>query len=260
MIKHIERQDWETIRVLLSAHAHQVVDNIADESSFNKYDQSVTCKKENERKLIVAFRSRFKTDKHISNIQDEKRPSFALHQACQFAAPADIILTLISILPKSAAQRESTRNEYPLHIAARKGLAVDVIEALVDEFPQALTAQDSNGRTPLHLSCLSGHIYPYLATVFCERLPSVIAIEDDNGSTPMELFMHSDISQSRFAHNCMDVLDILHRASSLYWRNRRRQNEMYRMTTMRKVKRASLRFDYGSSCSCLSWNDLKLHP
>eukprot|EP00816_Leptocylindrus_hargravesii_P005695 CAMPEP_0196803296 /NCGR_PEP_ID=MMETSP1362-20130617/2641_1 /TAXON_ID=163516 /ORGANISM="Leptocylindrus danicus, Strain CCMP1856" /LENGTH=249 /DNA_ID=CAMNT_0042174757 /DNA_START=77 /DNA_END=823 /DNA_ORIENTATION=- len=221
----MERQDWDAVRALLSTFQQHV-----DKTSSADHPAS-------KRNKMVPFRSGHRKKPKLIHSSDTSVcvPSLALHQACRFTAPADIVLSILSIKPKSAAQREPTKNEYPLHTAARKGLPIDVIEALADGYPPAMTAQDSNGRTPLHLSCLSGHIYPYLATVFCRRAPSVIAIEDDDGSAPMELFMHSDISKSRFAHKCMEVLDVLHKASSLYWENRRRQNEMYRMTTMRKV-------------------------
>mmetsp|Transcript_12165 Transcript_12165/g.18352 ORF Transcript_12165/g.18352 Transcript_12165/m.18352 type:complete len:266 (-) Transcript_12165:38-835(-) len=222
----LERQDWDAVRALLST-LQQHVDNTRS--------ADVPASKRN--KNMIPFRSGHRKKPKLIYSSDNavSVPSLALHQACRFTAPADIVLSILSIKPKSAAQREPTKNEYPLHIAARKGLPIDVIEALADGYPSALTAQDSNGRTPLHLSCLNGHIYPYLATVFCKRALSAVAMDDNGGSTPMELFMHSDISKNRHMQECMEVLDVLHKASSLYWENRRRNSsEMYRHTLRKK--------------------------
>ena len=235
LIKFIERRDWDTTRITLHEidplRAGGGFCDIITSANEKVHRTALSSDRGIARKITKAFSSKSKAAKKTAPI---KNHSLALHQACRFSAPSDIVLNILSINPELATRRESTQNEYALHIAARKGLGIDVIEALAGEFPQALTAQDSNGRTPLHLSCLSGHIYPYLATVFCERALSAVAIDDNGGSTPMELFMHSDISKNRHMQECMEVLDVLHKMSSLYWENRRRQSEMYRMTLRKK--------------------------
>jgi len=82
---------------------------------------------------------------------------------------------------------------------------------MVQIFPKSAVAVDGEGRTPLHLACLSGWGFDEeVANVLCQAGPSALGTECRDGKTPMELIITSG------SHVKLEVLDLLHSNTGRY--------------------------------------------
>jgi ankyrin repeat protein len=75
----------------------------------------------------------------------------------------------------------------PLHRACSdRNCSVDLIRQLIDEDPKALTKQDSEGWTPLHLACLHHRNSPEILHCLLDRCPpEAIGLSNSHGFTPL---------------------------------------------------------------------------
>eukprot|EP00548_Thalassiothrix_antarctica_P005785 CAMPEP_0194143856 /NCGR_PEP_ID=MMETSP0152-20130528/12964_1 /TAXON_ID=1049557 /ORGANISM="Thalassiothrix antarctica, Strain L6-D1" /LENGTH=155 /DNA_ID=CAMNT_0038843445 /DNA_START=44 /DNA_END=507 /DNA_ORIENTATION=+ len=92
---------------------------------------------------------------HIMIKELDKFGNTALHAMIGFKAPEELLLTAIQLHPE-ATKQHGTDYWLPLHIAAMWGTTTKVMEAIIEQYPEALDdAGDSNsikGRTPRHFS------------------------------------------------------------------------------------------------------------
>merc|ERR1712232_627850 len=107
--------------------------------------------------------------------------------------------------------RDPSTQRYPLHEAAANEFSADIIRCMVQIFPKSAVAVDGEGRTPLHLACLSGWSFDEeVANVLCQAGPSALVMECCDGKTPMELIITSG------SHVKLEVLDLLHSNTGRY--------------------------------------------
>lgn len=84
--------------------------------------------------------------------QREKSLKTPLHEVCNHPnPPVDVIANLLACCPTySAAKAVDSSSWIPLHIACNSEVSAEVIQLLVDAYPEGKTQQDRHGRTPLH--------------------------------------------------------------------------------------------------------------
>lgn len=83
-------------------------------------------------------------------IVEKKKPT-ALHHACLFQAPANVIELMLLQAPE-LADRKNVEGEIPLHWAVRLGLSNQILRMLLEASPSSgVFAQDRDGNTPLAL-------------------------------------------------------------------------------------------------------------
>jgi len=199
--------------------------------------------------------------------------SSLLYKACCVSAPLDIIKMLLRVVSVDLVKyRSNHQNDFPLHAAARHGSSILVIKTIATLYPEALTAQDKFGRTPLHCSCakqLNG-IYPCLAKLFCTLAPSSVAIEDNSGRTAMELMLNGSIEVSHINNeldkeevayiydNRIRTLNVLQSMTKYYWEDRRK-SEMSRLWCECNVTRRHKRYILYTSAYTLPVDDQQTH-
>lgn len=71
----------------------------------------------------------------------------ALHYACQFHPPLDVIRCLCKAYPKAVFERDC-KQRYPLHIACMQGCSFEVVNFLLNKNPEAAKKADIKYRTP----------------------------------------------------------------------------------------------------------------
>lgn len=116
-----------------------------------------------------------------------KRDMSALHLACQYDPPADIVKMLIEANPDAILLRSQPHGDLPLHFATAYNTAsVEVIRQLVEANSSTVGAQNSLGVSPLHQACLFHASYDVIK-VLVEALPEAVYIEDAQGRTPWDI-------------------------------------------------------------------------
>ena len=75
----------------------------------------------------------------------------ALHYACRFCPPLDVIRCLYKAYPKGIFEKDC-KQRYALHIACKHGCSSDVISFLLKKTPDAANKADVKCRTPFLLA------------------------------------------------------------------------------------------------------------
>ena len=79
-----------------------------------------------------------------------------LHVALGYKAPDEFLLKLIDVYP-DATTVKGVDDWLPLHVAAMWGCSSAVMDAIIRQYPQALDAVGTSGRTPRHFSARVPH-------------------------------------------------------------------------------------------------------
>mmetsp|Transcript_30268 Transcript_30268/g.35222 ORF Transcript_30268/g.35222 Transcript_30268/m.35222 type:complete len:655 (-) Transcript_30268:295-2259(-) len=90
----------------------------------------------------------------IKNKRDEKNDVrwkiLPIHSAIVLHAPVEVIEALVEAYPQGLRKGDD-RRMLPLHMAFRLGSSPETAAVLVDAYPTALRKKDSRGHTPLHI-------------------------------------------------------------------------------------------------------------
>jgi len=151
-----------------------------------------------------------------------------LHWVCRSHPPEDIIKLFYACNPKSIQQADG-EGQYPIHKACQYGASLRVILFLLKSCRLAASAQDSSGKTPLHL--LSKH-YPRnydieddpeeipvtiamveIVKILCLAAPDIVNLEDKDGESAVEIALECNAP--------LKVIKELQRASEKDWKARR---------------------------------------
>jgi len=73
-----------------------------------------------------------------------------IHAAIVFHSPVEVIEALVDAYPQGLRKGDD-RDMLPLHMAFRLGASPETTAVLVDAYPEALKKKDSNSHTPLHV-------------------------------------------------------------------------------------------------------------
>jgi ankyrin repeat protein len=142
----------------------------------------------------------------MSSMINSKSSSFngmtLLHATCRFNPPSKIVRRMIELCPDDVKAVDCL-NRTPLHVAAGTGASFNVVDALLDAYPQACDTQDDDGRTPLHLACdrscilFEGSVnsndapnYDIVSNLISAS-PSSVTLEDDDEMTALEYALMS---------------------------------------------------------------------
>ena len=73
----------------------------------------------------------------------------------------------------------------PLHIACWENLPLNVVEALIAAFPQAVSDQDVHGDTPLHVALTNSEPDPEVVQALLTACPIVASTANNEGLYPL---------------------------------------------------------------------------
>lgn len=111
----------------------------------------------------------------------------ALHLACQHNPPADIIKMLLDANPMAASARSHPFGELPLHFATGQNMASEeVILLLADANKSAISAQTTQGISPLHQACTFKASFEILK-ILVNKNPEAVFIRDCHDRTPFDV-------------------------------------------------------------------------
>ena len=150
----------------------------------------------------------------------------ALHMACRFHPPLEVVQAMAAAAPSSVSLTDNM-GRLPLHIAAKCGAAPLVIAYLTEIYPQAAGFQDAIGKTPLHLFCeYYGHQYNegaangqslkesmiLVVKSLCRAAPSSVNLEDTEDMTALEYAIDAEVDRR--------VIRVVQKACEKDWKSR----------------------------------------
>jgi ankyrin repeat protein len=147
-------------------------------------------------KLIVnkPKEARAMMENHPSLAQaKDKNGLLPLHLAAQHNAPADVLEKIIELYPDACDVQCGAKGFTPLHFAVEANLPTPKVKALIKASPRALKAADKKGQIPLHIAV--GHN----ARVASIRLlvfifPESVDLENAKGETARKIAKRKKLS------------------------------------------------------------------
>ena len=106
-----------------------------------------------------------------------------LHVACQTGASVEVIQRLLDRYPDGARTRDSL-GRLGLHYACSHSAPVEVVVALLNVFSGGAAIVDKNGWLPLHVACRVGES-PEVINELLKAYPGGIGEKTNRGSTPL---------------------------------------------------------------------------
>ncbi len=88
----------------------------------------------------------------MGNIVLGIKGNLPLHCACEYNAPVEVFVALLTTYPE-AAQEKNAIGQLPLHLACESKAPVEVITALLTSYPEAAREKDARGQLPLPVAC-----------------------------------------------------------------------------------------------------------
>ncbi len=107
-----------------------------------------------------------------------------LHVAAAKGVSVEVIQLLIKEYPDAVKEKDND-GLLPLHYAAAKGVSVEVIQLLIKEYPDALKEKDNDGWLPLHYAVEFGTPDEVLQLLIKEY-PDAAKIENRDGDLPID--------------------------------------------------------------------------
>ena len=112
---------------------------------------------------------------------------YPIHQACSSpTVPLELIDTLLFAYPDGINKTESNMKRNCLHIAVRAGVADEIIEYFLSEYPSLVYKSDEEGRIPLHYAISNG-CSNEIVRKMVSICPRSICAPDVRGWTPMHV-------------------------------------------------------------------------
>lgn len=120
-----------------------------------------------------------------------------LHVACRCNQLSfSVIETILQESPLSTRAKDQWEM-LPLHYACFYANEVDVIEILIDKWPESLMSKSTfYGGLPIHAACLRKPIVPQVIQKLVEKAPTSITIQSEKGWLPLDRACDSSIAES----------------------------------------------------------------
>lgn len=107
--------------------------------------------------------------------------------AFQVKASSNVVQLLIRHDPTCCRFRDTTRDEYLLHLACRHSASRDVIQLLLDLNPHVIREADGKGMLPLHIACSKTDASLGVIELLLLHYPDSIRSPITNGTFPLML-------------------------------------------------------------------------
>lgn len=134
-----------------------------------------------------------------ANVNNGNRyPYEPLHLACMHGAPHYVIEELIKVAPHVTGLRDKSQN-LPLHYACWNGASYETIRAIIDSCPASAKSMSATGNTPLHCACIGNGVTPKTLGFIIRAFPGALTVQNRNFKTPLHVvqtkqhyFVHKD--------------------------------------------------------------------
>jgi len=125
-------------------------------------------------------------------IVDTDYPRLPIHLACTNQAPREVIEALLDAYPEGCVAREGS-GSHPLHLACANGLSLETVLVLLKKSKKAARIKDDIGRLPLHLACANvGGANLLVVKALIDAFPGSCSMKDYNGHTALTYVDYSD--------------------------------------------------------------------
>jgi hypothetical protein len=119
----------------------------------------------------------------ISKVLEEK--SLILHKQLKLKEPNEVILYSVFLHPEYCALSDKEGN-YPIHLAVSNAYPINVIEAIIEAYPEAVKLSNSSFKsTPLHLAMPTS--FDVVKKLVC-LYPFACSLPDKVGKYPLHQF------------------------------------------------------------------------
>lgn len=106
-----------------------------------------------------------------------------LHKACVLQPPADVVEALIEAFPDGTSSKDQD-GWLPIHCACFYCSSVEVVNALLMANPKCAIMKDDDGRLPLHYACLKG-AKKDIVSALIRANPKAAMSKDNDGRLPI---------------------------------------------------------------------------
>ena len=140
--------------------------------------------------------------------QGENSKCLLVHLMCaERKTPLSIIEQLLVANPSALQQQESRGKRLPLHICLFKGSTPDVVEYVLEQYPQAVYHADSEGNLPLHYAAM--YACPQIWNLILQANPEAAEKANEKLKYPLHLmcaryFDRHDITRDQ-VKSCLDA-------------------------------------------------------
>jgi len=114
-----------------------------------------------------------------------------LHEACQKAAPFEVIKNLVSAFPEGV-KTKGFCGRLPIHYASYNKPSLHVIKLLLENYPDGASMLDSDGRLPIHLAVVRNAPKAAIKELI-DAYPKSLQIPNKFGNTPRMLARNNSI-------------------------------------------------------------------
>ena len=112
-----------------------------------------------------------------------------LHVACSLHAPLDVIKAIVEAYPDGLSAKETSFKRLPLHVSCQMSENPEVIEYLARQYVGATIEPDVLGRLPIHYCCSNGAPLDVVKTLLKANSASTL-YADYNGWLPLHVAVH----------------------------------------------------------------------
>jgi len=92
-----------------------------------------------------------------------------LHEVCRSKPPLEVVDALILTYPDALRYQETAHHFTPLHFACRYGASSEVVERIASAFPASVEVKDKFGNTPLMLARRSSQLNKESVSEFLQQ-------------------------------------------------------------------------------------------
>jgi ankyrin repeat protein len=118
----------------------------------------------------------------------DKQGALPLHIALQRKLPTNIIMYLMEKEIGAVRTREASTQMYPLHIAARAGADLSVLERIAEIYPQSIDSVDNKGNTIFHVACTFRQMTVDFAEMLLDKCnPDTVRQVNEEESLPLHV-------------------------------------------------------------------------
>jgi hypothetical protein len=110
----------------------------------------------------------------------------ALHYACERRPPLEVVEALIAAWPEAVTTRLQPGGALPLHVACTWGASTNVVNALTHAEPATCRIPDDLGNIPLHCAAFSGAMAP-IVDILLRMYPKSVLARNHQGSLPSDI-------------------------------------------------------------------------
>lgn len=172
-----------------------------------------------------------------------------LHYACERNPPLEVVEALIEANPEAVSQRMMPGGCLPLHIACTWQSAPSVVSSLLRADPMTAKVVDELGNRPLHSACFSGAPFAVVQDLLATYSKAVLS-RNNQGSQAI------DISRRLCHPNRKTVMTaLLEKKEYIIAKQKHRRSQSSGSMCNVALKAANLNDQYGGSLSNLSSYD-----